>query len=92
MSTPRTNEYVTRVIDGDTFSTRSSTRDVRLEGVDTPEKGEPGFQAAKRALEGLVLNKHVDIETKAHDSYNRRVAQVWVHGRSVNRAMKPHSK
>lgn len=88
----RSTEYVTKVLDGDTFSTRGATRDVRLEGVDTPEKGETGFEAAKKALEGLILNKYVDIETKAHDRYNRRIAQVWANGRSVNQAMKPYSK
>ncbi|WP_420632493.1 thermonuclease family protein [Candidatus Palauibacter sp.] len=47
---------------------------------------------AKNALERLILRKYVNVQTKAHDKYRRRVAQVWIHGRSVNDAMKPYSK
>jgi endonuclease YncB( thermonuclease family) len=47
-------ERVTRVIDGDTFETASRKHPVRLEGVDTPERGEPGHQAAKQELERLI--------------------------------------
>ncbi|WP_419939196.1 thermonuclease family protein [Candidatus Palauibacter sp.] len=92
MSTNRTKEYVTNVLDGDTFETSSSLPDVRLEGVDTPEQGEPGYLEAKAALKRLILDRFVDIETKARDIYGRRVAQVWVDGRSVNQAMKRYSK
>ena len=92
MSGNRTREYVTSVIDGDSFKTRSSLPAVRLEGVDTPEQGEPGYQEAKAALKRLILDRFVDIETKAIDAYRRRVAQVWVDGRSVNEAMKRYSK
>ena len=92
MGTNRTNEYVTNVIDGDTFETRSSLSNVRLEGVDTPEQGEPGYLEAKAALKKLILGRWVDIETKSRDVYGRRVAQVWVDRRSVNQAMKRYSK
>ncbi len=38
-------EKVTKVIDGDTFETASRKHPVRLAGVDTPEKGQPGRHA-----------------------------------------------
>lgn len=91
MNTP-TTEYVVRVLDGDTFETDSSFFSVRLEGVDTPEQGEPKHREAKAALTRLILHKSVRIETKAHGRYHRRIAQVWVNGSSVNHAMAPFNK
>ncbi len=47
MSNGGTREYVTRVIDGDSFETQGNALDVRLEGVDTPEKGESGISGGE---------------------------------------------
>jgi endonuclease YncB( thermonuclease family) len=85
-------ERVTRVIDGDTFETASRKHPVRLAGVDAPEKGEPGYAQAKRALEQLVAGQTVEVDTQARDAYGRSVARVKAGGRSVNRAMQKHSK
>jgi micrococcal nuclease len=85
-------ERVTRVIDGDTFETASRKHPVRLANVDTPEKGRPGYMAAKSALERMIGDKEVEIDTKARDVYGRCVAKVEVEGKSVNRAMKKHEK
>ena len=52
-------EKVTRVIDGDTFETDRRKNPVRLANVDTPEKGEPGYQKAKDKLSELIMNKEV---------------------------------
>ena len=89
-----TREHVTEVVDGDTFRTGESATAVRLEGVDTPELHEPGYAAAKDALTQLILNREVELETKAYGAYGRRIAQVWrlpdyLH---VNSAMLAHSK
>jgi endonuclease YncB( thermonuclease family) len=83
-------ERVTRVIDGDTFETARRKHSVRLAGVDTPEKGQPGHAAARNALSQLIDGKTVEIDTQARDSYGRSVANVKVDRRSVNRAMKKH--
>jgi micrococcal nuclease len=85
-------ERVTRVIDGDTFETASRKRPVRLAGVDTPEKAQPGYREAKEALARLIGGEIVAIDTKARDVYGRSVANVKVGRRSVNRAMKTHKK
>ena len=85
-------EKVTRVIDGDTFETDRRQNPVRLEKVDTPEKGEPGYQKAKNKLSELIMGREVTVETKARDKYGRAVARVKAGGKSVNNAMKPSTK
>ena len=49
---------VSRVIDGDTFELCSGET-ARLLCVDTPEKGEEGYEEAKVFLEDLILYKEV---------------------------------
>ena len=92
--TVTTREPVTAVIDGDTFRTSESGTSIRLEGVDTPETYEPGYEGAKNALTSLILHREVEIDTKARDIYSRRVAQVWrlPDYVNVNAQMKPYSK
>ncbi len=85
-------EKVTKVIDGDTFMTGSRKNAVRLSNVDTPEKGQSGYNTAKTALTKLIQGKEVSIDTKAHDKYGRSVANVKIGTRSVNRAMKSYEK
>ncbi len=85
-------ERVTRIIDGDTFETSSRKHPIRLAGVDTPEKGQPGYRKAKEALARLIEGATVTIDTKARDRYGRSVADVKVGRRSVNNAMKKHKK
>ena len=85
-------ETVTKVIDGDTFETSSRKHPVRLAGVDTPEKGQAGYGAAKKALQNLIGGQEVTVDTKARDSYNRCVANVKVGNKSVNNAMNKHEK
>ena len=85
-------EKVTKVIDGDTFETSSRKHPVRLVGVDTPEKGQPGYAAAKKALQNLIAGQEIAVDTKARDTYRRSVANVKVGNKSVNNAMKKHKK
>lgn len=85
-------EIVSKVIDGDTFKTKSRTRSVRLANVDTPEKGQLGSAVARKALERKILGKPVFIDTVARDKYNRAVANVKADGKSINKAMKKYEK
>lgn len=85
-------EKVTKVIDGDTFETSSRKHPIRLAGVDTPEKGQPGYAAAKKALQNLLVGQEVAVDTKARDIYKRSVANVKVGKKSVNNAMKKYKK
>lgn len=61
---------VERVVDGDTvdmlidlgFSTWRKER-IRLDGIDTPERGQPGFTEAGQFLRKLTEGREVIIET-----------------------------
>lgn len=79
-----------RWADGDTLTARCTGQAapirVRLRGVDTVERGKPGWSAARLELQrrteatALVIRPH-------HRSYRRVVATVLAHGRDVGRAM-----
>lgn len=65
---------------------------VRLANVDTPERREPGYQDAKKALQGLIQGKEVTIDTKAGDRYTGSVVNVKLGTKSVNKTMKAFEK
>lgn len=75
---------VLRVIDGDTlvidldmgFETHTIKR-VRLLGVDTPERGKPGYNEAKAFTTSAVLGKDVYVQTYQADAFGRYLADVW---------------
>jgi len=75
---------VERVIDGDTIVTEIGN--VRLLGMNTPERGERGFLEAKEFLEDLILNKSVSLEYvgERQDKYGRILAYVYFNGENVN--------
>lgn len=81
-------EKVTKIIDGDTFTTGSRKMPVRLANVHTPEKGMRRSVVATQALKDLVQGETVSIEPVARDKYGRSVAEVKVGNRSVNAAMR----
>ena len=85
-------EKVTKVIDEDTFCTNMRKNSVRLARVDTPEKGERGYQKATNALNFLIRGLEVTIDTLTRDSYGRSVANVKLGRTSVNKAMQKHQK
>ena len=85
-------EKVTRVIDGDTFTTSRRKNPVRLADVDAPEKGRKGAPQAKKDLESLIMNKGVTVDGVARDKYGRTVAKVKQGRYSVNKAMKEKLK
>lgn len=75
---------VLRVIDGDTlvidldmgFETHTIKR-VRLLGVDTPERGKPGYNEAKAFTTQVVLDNDVYVQTYQSDVFGRYLADVW---------------
>ena len=86
-------DYVTRVVDGDTFDTSASGR-VRLADVDSPERGQTGFDEATGALEGMIGSREVylDIDDKGSTSFGRLICVVYVrynstHVLNVNKAL-----
>jgi endonuclease YncB( thermonuclease family) len=72
---------VIRVHDGDTFY--AAGEKIRLRGIDTPEVGEPGADAATRRLRQLLGVSAVTIVPRAQDVYCRTVADVYVAGQRV---------
>jgi len=85
---------VTRVIDGDTFDSSPAGR-VRLADIDAAESSQPGYEASRDFLAGLVDGQLVYLDVDdvyVTDPYNRLVAVVYVrynasHLQNVNRAL-----
>ncbi len=82
------DNYVTRVIDGDTFELYSGDK-VRLICIDAPELSEEKGEESKLYLESLILNKEVTLEkdTNDKDQYNRLLRYVFVNETFVNKEM-----
>ncbi|MCS7192683.1 MAG: thermonuclease family protein [Armatimonadetes bacterium] len=82
----RSGLKVIKVIDGDTV-VLSDGRTVRYIGIDTPEFGQPFYEAAKNFNRNLVENKLVDLEfdVERYDHYGRLLAYVFVRDKSGRR-------
>ena len=81
---------VTRVIDGDTFEVSSkwewndqTGNVVRVNGYDTPEKGESEHQSTKDKLENLILNKDVELKNPIRITYGRLLCDVYYNGKNI---------
>jgi len=74
-----------RVIDGDTIV--ASGRTIRLWGIDTPEKDEPFFLAAKFFLETLLDEGELRCKFIEKDRYQRSVMHCTVEGRDIGSLM-----
>ncbi len=82
-------EWVVRVIDGDTFVTKSGQK-VRLMGINAPELGQPKADDATQFLAKKVLNKEVELviqEDYIFDVYDRVLAVVLVDGENINKLL-----
>lgn len=79
------NNYVTNVIDGDTFEIASGEK-VRLICIDAPEIGKEGSQESKEFLESLILDKEVRLESDIDDKddYGRLLRYVYVNDSEGN--------
>src|SRR3972149_7497913 len=63
--------FVERAIDGDTIETEIGN--IRLLGINTPERGESYYNEAKAFLASRIFNKTVELEFVGEriDKYNR---------------------
>jgi micrococcal nuclease len=75
---------ILRVIDGDTVEAEVdlgfriySRHQIRLNGINTPERGQPKWEEAKRYLENAVLNIDVQLDTFKGDKYGRWLANIF---------------
>ncbi len=76
---PAEKAFVSRVIDGDTFETDSGT-EMRILGINTPEKKQHLYANATAFLKSLIEGKNVTLErdkTKA-DKYGRQLRYVFL--------------
>lgn len=81
---------VTAVYDGDTVTVEDDcgeTYQLRLHGIDAPERKQDYGNMARLALSGMVLTKRVSICHTSRDRYGRMVGRLYVDGRDVNCAM-----
>lgn len=82
------NGTITNVVDGDTLDILvdlglriQTLQRVRLYGINTPERGQPGYNEATVRLVALVLNKAAIAHTiKPSDKYGRWLASLIVDG------------
>ena len=68
---------VTYVVDGDTLDVDGVT--VRVQGIDTPERGRCGYQRAKDRVAELVAGRRVVVSNgggDTRDRYDREIAYV----------------
>jgi len=75
-----------RVVDGDTF--RFHGERIRILGIDTPERGQPGSGSATSRLLTLLRSGPLVIVRHGRDVYCRTLADVYVNGWSVAAVMK----
>jgi endonuclease YncB( thermonuclease family) len=75
------NIFVDKIIDGDTFEMNDGTI-IRLLCIDTPEKGDNGYNDAKQFLGNLILNKEIRLvkpkTLNDTDKYERHLRFVYV--------------
>ena len=80
-------ELVTRVIDGNTFLTKSRKGLVVLANVDAPAPRAPYSIIARNYLAKLIQGKKVHIRPIKRDAYGRSIVLVHIGKRSVNQLM-----
>ena len=74
-----TRGIVKEVRDGDTFMLQSGV-EVRLLGINAPDRGEIGYASASSVLSSIVSEKTVYLEYDRYqdDKYGRILAWVWI--------------
>ena len=88
-SCPRETSFAARcvgVTDGDTITvlTGTETTKIRLEGIDTPERGQDFSRRATQFTSSLVFDRQVRVFPKERDRYGRLVARVEVEATDVS--------
>ncbi len=78
------------VADGDTITVLQDgfeKVEIRLEGVDCPEKGDDWWETAKSYTAALVLDRLVIVRTKETDRHQRIVSRIVTDGLDVSTAL-----
>ena len=82
---------VSRFVDGDTIDVEEGIEvllyRIRLLGIDTPERGEPGFNEATNALESMIPNNQVTLKkdpSRDLGKYGRPLRYLFVGDTNLN--------
>lgn len=80
------NARVIAVMDGDTVMVLRDNKKikVRLANIDAPERAQAFGSESRQSLIERVLQKQVQVNSQAVDSYGRMIAEINVAGYSVN--------
>lgn len=88
---------VERIVDGDTFTGSLSFgyglvrkgQWFRLAGIDTPERGQPGFERSTEFLRERIEGKRIIINSHKDETgrWRRIVCDVYADGENVNEAL-----
>lgn len=81
---------MTRVFDGDTIvvaTDEDAGLEVRLQGINAPDKGECFYEQARDHMVDLVADRPVAFATSGVDQFGRALAHVWVGPEHVNLEM-----
>ncbi|HEY9685403.1 MAG TPA: thermonuclease family protein [Coleofasciculaceae cyanobacterium] len=74
---------ICKIVDGDTYHYCDGTK-IRLDSVDTPEKGEPFYWVARRSLADLLQTRDIKLEGCHTDTTGKRQAcRVFANGKDV---------
>jgi endonuclease YncB( thermonuclease family) len=79
-----------RVHDGDSLllvPRGEAPREIRLEGIDCPEHGQPFAEAARDLTAGFVSGRDLEVEGSVADEYGRLLSRVRVDGRDLSLAL-----
>lgn len=73
-----TEAKVSQVLDGDTIEINDNIT-VRMLGIDSPDRGKPGWEESREYLADLIDGEEVRLEydTYQDDQYGRILAYVW---------------
>ena len=82
------------VVDGDTvdvnvdlgFKVYTKQR-IRLAGINTPERGQPGYEEAKQFLTEQVLNKVVRLQTTKASKWGYFLGDIYTANEHINQLM-----
>ena len=72
---------VIKIVDGDTYDillNDRTTKRIRMEGIDAPERGMPFYKVAKDYLGILCFSQVVRIEQTGNDWYGRTIVKTFL--------------
>lgn len=82
---------VSAVSDGDTLWVRPETggrpRQLRIDGIDAPERCQTGGEASRKTLAAHVLDRRVEVTVRRYDDYGRALARLVVDKKDVGAYM-----